>query len=374
MSKKDFLSDELKGKKRILTPDEEKRKIRRFQYLRKKLMELLIFLFPEEKEKIERVFLFDSSFSFIKQRREGKRWIEVIWRERGKLIKKVRAVSQLEEKEMEFFAKEKEIAVSEFKKTCTEILRLWEELLKERNELIFNNMGLVAMVVEEVLSYVRFLTARDLFQEGIVGIVEALERFDFSKRTKFGTYAFWWIQQRVKRAIANTDLLVRLPVYIREERHKLWNSISKLEHKKGRMLSLKEIQKLFHPDPSKLPYLLKEEEERVLSLETPFYDRNKESREKTTLLDLLPSSLSDPEKETMVVLKREAIKKAFKILTKKERLVLEMRFGLQDGRERTLDEVGKILGLTRERVRQIQNRALEKLRENKILKEFVGAE
>lgn len=216
------------------------------------------------------------------------------------------------------------------------------------------------------------LELEDLIQEGNLGLIKAAERFDFTKDTEFSTYAVWWIEQAIKRAIIDTGLTVRLPAHLVEKIFKATNldkkfQIQNIETRQRLELIAQEMETTSE-DVRRL-FKLRDVYLHIRSLDEPVKEEND-----TLLADFIPDEKNPLEETVSLMLLREHMEKVLGTLTERERDVLKLRYGLEDGKERTLEEVGKIFKVTRERIRQIEAKALRKLRHpahSKKLRDFL---
>jgi RNA polymerase primary sigma factor len=246
------------------------------------------------------------------------------------------------------------IAIDELKKKYQQIALAREVVSKAKNELIIHNLRLVINIAKHYIG--RGLSLLDLIQEGNIGLMKAIERFDYTMGFKFSTYATWWIKQAVTRSLVEQTKTIRVPVHLMELNNKISNASKELTQQLGREPGTEEIAQIVGMPVRKIEAILRAVQDPV-TLQTPIGD------EEATLEDFIGDSSLSPCDDTERNKISEVLLKILQTtLNPREEMVIRMRFGIGVDRDHTLDEIGRQLSITRERVRQIEVKAMRKLK------------
>ena len=241
-------------------------------------------------------------------------------------------------------------------KQRSELETSMQDAQRAREELIMANTRLVVSIARHYLG--RGIPFLDLIQEGNLGLMRAIEKFDVGRGYRFSTYATWWIRQSISRSIADCSRTIRMPVHMHDRLRRLYKTVQDLEQKLGRTPSLTELAHELGINAKKLRWMI-EVAQTPLSLDSP-YDEDDYNDLGTTVED---TSTPNPSQAASILLLKERVEQVLASLSPREARVLRMRFGLGQERAYTLEEVGQKFGLTRERIRQIESKALRRLRQ-----------
>jgi len=237
-----------------------------------------------------------------------------------------------------------------------------EEALEAKKRLVKANLRLVISIAKRYIGHgVLFM---DLVQEGSLGLIKAAEKFDYRKNFKFSTYATWWIRQTITRAIANSSKTIRIPVHMLDKIRQYKKEYANLSVTLNREPTDQEMVEALGVSPKKLFTIKKSIISDPISIETPVTDD-------LTISDYLEDSSSDnPESHTEKICLEKDIEKILDILTEREKNILAMRFGINHQATQTLEQVGRLLGFSKERIRQLENEALRNLRRKDECQEY----
>ena len=283
-------------------------------------------------------------------------------------VEKVRARVQELRKEARHIAREVGMKPEELRDRAGTAVEARDLLDRAREDMIRANLRLVVFIAKRYVN--QGLSLMDLIQEGNLGLMKAVEKFEYRRGYKFSTYAFWWIKQAMDRAIADKSRIIRIPVHMNEKYKKVSDAVRELTKAMGREPSSKEIARKMHMPVAKIKEILE------LVKDPIFFERNTEDDEGGGLLRFVSDDkVESPFEQAVNRDLTEKIQEALKTLSDKEERVIRMRFGIGEKHNYTLEEVGRVMQLTRERIRQIESKALKKLQhplKSKKLREFLS--
>jgi len=329
----------------LLTREEERKLFSELREKEKERDKIFVFLYPQEGPKI--------LLQRPKRGRKGSKAYERAKKRQKQLIEK--AISALrEERKLDDFSEKLNLPKEEIREKIQELSWLHREINLIVERLIQSNLRLVISEALKFFPQTHFLSLEDLIQEGNIGLMRAIERYDPQKGTKFSTYAVFWIDQAIRRAIQSQDFLVYRPSEIFERKRKI--------EKMLKDISLEEVAQKLRKSPLEILELLSIFKSPV-SLQKSLFENLSPRERKLTFEDVLLDPAPTPEEEFFEKERRKELRKIIEKLPEKQAKVIKLRYGFENGKSYSLREVGEKLGISRERVRQIETEALRNLRD-----------